>query len=237
MMSSSSQTCIILAGGLGTRLRSVVSDVPKCLAPVGSSSFLEVQIRQLAAIGVDRVVLSLGYMADKVIEVIDRIASLLPVQYVVERERLGTGGAVLHAMETLALDEVLVANGDTWLEGDLTGMLVPLARSDGERFRMAVVEVTDRARFGGVEIDSQGKICRFIEKGRVEPGLINAGLYRLCRQSFGTTCLAESFSLEQEVLPSLVALSAIRGCRINGSVIDIGIPEDYRRFCNLYASY
>jgi D-glycero-alpha-D-manno-heptose 1-phosphate guanylyltransferase len=186
--------------------------------------------------GVDRIVLSLGYMADKIIEAIDRTASPLPIQYVVERELLGTGGAILHAMETFELDEVLVANGDTWLEGDLTGMLAPLVRADGECFRMAVVEVMDRARFGGVETDTHGRVCGFIEKGRQEPGLINAGLYRLCRQVLPITRETRRVSLETEVLPNLAVLGVIRACKIDGAFIDIGVPEEYRRFCDFHAS-
>jgi D-glycero-alpha-D-manno-heptose 1-phosphate guanylyltransferase len=234
MMAGPSQTCIILAGGLGTRLQSVIGDLPKCLAPVGRHSFLEMQIRQLATIGVDHVVLSLGYLADRIIKFIDQVDSPLPIQYVTEREQLGTGGAILHAMETLGLEEVLVSNGDTWLEGDLTSMLAPLEYADGERFRMAVVDVIDRTRFGRVEADPQGRICRFIEKGRGEGGLINAGFYRLCRQALPFNRVAGPLSLELEVLPHLASLRAIRACKIHGTFIDIGIPEDYYRFCNLY---
>jgi D-glycero-alpha-D-manno-heptose 1-phosphate guanylyltransferase len=230
------QTCVVLAGGLGTRLRSVVTDLPKCLAPVGSRSFLDIQIKQLATAGVDKVVLSLGYMADKVIDAVRQAVPPIPVQHVVEHELLGTGGAITHVLDTLGLDEVLVANGDTWLEGDISDMFAPLARADGELFRMAVVHVPDRARFGGIETDDLGRVYRFVEKGHPEAGLINAGLYRLCRQALTACPSTKPFSLEAEVLPHLATAGAIRACHVDGSFIDIGVPEDYRRFCDTHVS-
>ncbi len=225
------QTCVILAGGLGTRLRSVVSDLPKCLAPVGSRSFLDIQIHALAAAGVDDVVLSLGHLAEKVIAAIGPAVAGIGVRHVVERELLGTGGAIAHVLDTLGLDEVLVANGDTYLEGDLAAMLAPLDRAAGELFRMAVVPVPDRARFGGVEVDSAGRVVGFLEKGRSGPGHINAGLYRLCRAALPRH-LTGAYSLESDVLPTLVQRAELRAQAIDGAFIDIGVPDDYRRFCD-----
>jgi len=224
------QTCVILAGGLGTRLRSVVSDVPKCLAPVGDRPFLEIQIRALAAAGVDDVVLSLGHMAEKVIAAIDPRRAGIGVRHVVERELLGTGGAITHVLDTLGLDEVLVANGDTYLDGALSAMLAPLDRDGGEAFRMAVVDVPSRARFGGVELDSAGRVTGFLEKGQAGGGFINAGLYRLCRAALPRD-RAGAFSLEVDALPGLVRERRVRASVIAGSFIDIGVPEDYRLFC------
>lgn len=234
MNATALQTCVVLVGGLGTRLRSAVADKPKCLAPVGDSNFIEIQIARLARAGVQDVVLSLGYLAEQVIDWIAASSHAAAVRHVVERERLGTGGAVAHVMDTLGLDEVLVANGDTYLEGDLSSMLVPLDRAAGEFFRMAVVTVVDRARFGGVEFDTRGQVVGFLEKGRRGPGAINAGLYRLCRAALPPLG-GGAYSLESDVLPQLVRRHSVRVSEIAGEFIDIGVPADYRRFCALHS--
>ncbi len=224
------QTCIILAGGLGTRLRSVVADLPKCLAPVGSRPFLDIQIRQLASAGVTDVVLSLGHLAHLVIEAVPSRVASAQVRHVVEPELLGTGGAIQYALDQLGLDEVIVANGDTYLEGDLVRMLDPLDRASGELLRMAIVEVPDRARFGGVAVADDSRVIGFLEKGQQGRGFINAGMYRLCRDALLSGHVG-AYSLETAVLPDLVTQSHVRACAISGEFIDIGIPDDYRRFC------
>jgi len=227
-------TCIILAGGLGTRLRSVVADRPKCLAPVGDRSFLEIQIATLAHAGVDSVVLSLGYLAEQVIAALVGAAPPIPVRYVVERELLGTGGAVAHVLDTLGLDEVLVANGDTYLSGDLSPMAPTLDRKVGELFRMAVVEVPDRVRFGGVQCNANDRVVGFLDKGGVGPGRINAGFYRLCRAALPAVG-SGAYSLESNVLPQLVREQNVTARPIDGQFIDIGVPADYQRFCTMQA--
>ena len=222
--------CIVLAGGLGTRLRGTVGDVPKCLAPVGARSFLDIQLDTLFAAGVTEVVLSLGHLAEQVVAAAQKHHAGRPVRWVVEPALLGTGGAIAHVMDTLGLDEALVANGDTHLDGDLSGMLAPLDAAHGERFRMALVQVPDRTRFGGVEVDDQGRVRGFLEKGRRDAGAINAGLYRLARAALPAH-RAGPYSLEADVLPGLVAQGAVRALAVDGSFIDIGVPEDYFRFC------
>ncbi len=233
MNPSAPQTCVVLAGGLGTRLREAVADVPKCLAPVGSRPFLEIQICSLLAAGVENIVLSLGHKADQVVDALASMEHQGRVRHVVEPSLLGTGGAIAFALDALGLDEVLVANGDTYLEGDISAMLLPLDRARGELLRMAVVQVADRDRFGGVQLDERQRVCGFLEKGHNGPGCINAGLYRLCR----TTLPASSdgpYSLETLVLPGLVERGAVYALSIDGSFIDIGVPDDYFRFCALH---
>jgi D-glycero-alpha-D-manno-heptose 1-phosphate guanylyltransferase len=200
---------------------------------VGSRPFLEIQIRSLVAAGVNDVVLSLGHMSGQVIAAIDQRLAGIDVRHVVERELLGTGGAIAHVLDTMQLDEVIVANGDTYLDGDLTAMLAPLDRARGELFRMAVVEVPSRARFGGVELGAAGHVTRFLEKGQDGGGFINAGLYRLCRSALPCR-RSGSYSLEVDVLPELVREQHVKSCVIHGSFIDIGVPEDYRLFCETH---
>jgi len=175
-------------------------------------------------------VLSLGYGAQQVIQSLERTAPAVPVRHIVESELLGTGGAITYALDALALDEVLVANGDTYMDGDLSQMLEPLNRDAGELFRMAGVVVPDRSRFGGVESDAAARVVGFLEKGQVGSGLINAGLYRLCRAALPRS-RAGAYSLEADVLPVLVQSRNVTLAIVSGAFIDIGIPADYARFC------
>jgi D-glycero-alpha-D-manno-heptose 1-phosphate guanylyltransferase len=234
MREGSGRTCIVLAGGLGTRLRSAIADLPKCLAPVGDRSFLDIQLDTLYAAGIDDVVLSLGYKAEAVLSAISARPPVVAVRHVVEPVPLGTGGAIAHAMDAFSLDEVLVANGDTFLDGDIGAMLKPLDRAGGELMRMAVVSVPDRARFGGVAVDGRQMVSGFLEKGEHGAGPINAGLYRLCRQAL-PPARKGSYSLEADVLPGLVTRHAVSASPIRGSFIDIGVPQDYFRFRELHA--
>lgn len=227
---SSSVVCVILAGGLGTRLRSVVSDRPKCLAPVNGRPFLELQLDALAELGVNRFVLSLGYMAQAVEKAVMPLRNKYALECVIESDPLGTGGAVLKAMVDLDLDEVLVTNGDTWLDAPLDAMLRQLDLSQGELMRLAAVWVPDRGRYGGLTLRGE-QVVGFVSKGANGPGPINAGFYRLHRRAFAERESGDAFSLETTVLTQLVAQGALTATAVLGSFIDIGVPEDYRRFC------
>lgn len=229
--------CIVLAGGLGTRLRSVVPDLPKCLAPVGGHPFLEWQLRSLAQRGVDRFVLALGYGAYQVRESLNHgWASDFLIDCVIEREALGTGGATQFTMAEAGLSEALVINGDTYLGGDLASMLDPIDSASGERMRIATVRVDDRSRFGGVAVDAEDRVTAFLEKGESGAGVINAGLYRVHHSAFQED-LPATFSMETRVMPRLAAHRALQAREVAGPFIDIGVPEDYRLFAENIARY
>jgi len=222
--------CIVLAGGLGTRLRSVVPDLPKCLAPIAGRPFLEWQLRSLAERGIERFVLALGYGANLVMDSIAQPwAHGLLIETVVERELLGTGGALRFAMEATGLEDALVANGDTFLGGSLQEMLAPLDLAGGESMRMATVQVPDRTRFGGVNVDDMHRVTSFLEKGQTGAGLINGGLYRIRRQVVSNEALG-AFSLETQIMPRLAAQGALQARRVAGPFVDIGVPADYNVF-------
>jgi len=222
--------CIVLAGGLGTRLRSAVPDLPKCLAPIQGRPFLEWQLRSLAQRGVSRFVLALGHGADQVQTALSQDwAKSLQIDYVIEREALGTGGATRFAMKETGLDEALVVNGDTYLGGNLAPMHCTLDLAKGERMRIATVGVSDRTRFGGVELTSHGCITTFLEKGQSGPGIINAGLYRVHSSAFDSSP-GGAFSMETLVMPQLLVHGALWACELAGPFIDIGVPDDYRQF-------
>lgn len=225
--------CIILAGGLGTRLRGVISDLPKCLAPVGKKSFLEIQIGMLRRAGIEDFILSLGYMAERVVEALAAFENFEKIRFAVEPEPLGTGGALAFIMDQFDLQDVLVMNGDTIVTGDLSTMFQPLSFGSQELLRVACLEVENVARYGCIGVNGTGRIVSFGEKRGTGPGLINCGIYHLNRSVFGLRSRT-FFSFENEIVPSLVKHRKAFSTKIKGEFIDIGIPEDYERFCTQY---
>jgi D-glycero-alpha-D-manno-heptose 1-phosphate guanylyltransferase len=229
-------TCVVLAGGLGTRLSSAVPDRPKCLAPVGKLSFLDYQLDQLFAAGVSEAVLSLGHLAEQVVDAIAHSPHRPRLRWVREPYALGTGGAIAWAMDQCGLEEAWVANGDTYLDGDVSG-LRPALDLTRERVRMTLVNSAHRARFGGVEIQS-GQVKAFVGKGLSGAGWINAGLYRVARQAIPLPVgplPTSALSFESDVLPTLVREGHVSASISQARFIDIGVPEDYFRFCDEHA--
>ena len=219
---------LILAGGLGSRLAGVLHNIPKVLAPIEGRPFLEYQLEYLAAEGVRRVVLSLGYRSDSVIDHLAQMIPPLRVETVVERKPLGTAGAIAFARSAITSDPALLLNGDTWLDIDLSEMLerhrtqpVPLAT-------IACVEVDDTRRYGRVEVSANNTIARFLEKDESDAGvgLVNGGVYILSARMLDSITIA-SGSLERDVLSRLAprALRAYLVGRTN--FVDIGTPESY----------
>lgn len=208
-------TCILLAGGLGTRLRDALPGVPKCLAPVAGTPFLQIQMAQLASQGIERFVLSLGHLAGQVIEVAETLRDSFSVEWVVEPRPLGTGGAALFAMHHAALPEALVANADTFIEGDMSALLSPL--NGAEQIRMLAVRSADNARF--------------LPGGAPGPGLVSAGIYRVHRNAFAKYRPGEAFSLEADVIEALAGEGKVAVFVLERPFADIGVPKDYFRFC------
>jgi D-glycero-alpha-D-manno-heptose 1-phosphate guanylyltransferase len=222
--------CLILAGGLGTRLRSEIADLPKCLAPVRGSPFLYWQLKNLSKRGVDNFIISICYQADLIREAIkEPWAECFSIQIIEEPFQLGTGGASKFAMNKLGCDEIIVVNGDTFLGGCLSPLFNRLEVEKGELLRLGIVSVQNRARFGGVNLNVDGKILSFTEKGVNGGGFINCGHYRIHRSAFELINL-DSFSMELDILPILLEKELVKSCQINGRFIDIGIPKDYREF-------
>lgn len=213
---------VVLAGGAGTRLRPVVKDVPKPLAPVAGRPFLHWLLDGMARQGVSRFVLSTGHMGDMIRAAIgDRYAGR-PVAYVHEEEPLGTGGAVWAALARCEGRRAFVVNGDTW-----TGTpLAPLAaQDDAADIVLAVKPVADRARYGSVRVE-EGRVVGVEEKGPCGPGLINTGLYLLRTDLPVRHPMPEVFNFEREVLarPEIFRIAAMR---TEAAFIDIGTPDDF----------
>jgi NDP-sugar pyrophosphorylase family protein len=197
-------------------------------------TFLDLQLEALSMAEVCRFVLSLGHAAEQVLAHLPKLRQFYDVDVVIERELLGTGGAMLYAMHMSGVDECMAINGDTFLDGEFSPMLVQLNRAGGEKLRVATVEMPDRGRYGGLEVQGT-RVSGFLEKGTNSPGPINAGFYRISRAAFGARVPGSVFSFEQDVMPGLVEVGAASVVAIGGGFIDIGVPEDYRRFCARYA--
>lgn len=220
---------LLLVGGLGTRLRSVVPSAPKPLAAVGKKSFLELLIRQLKHQGIRRVILCTGYLADQVEnEFGDGRALDLEISYSRELDPLGTAGAVKLAQPHLkGASEFLVMNGDSFLEIDLR-QLIQFHRDRRALVSVAVVRVEDSSRYGTVKVDSNQKVIGFVEKaGSTGPGSVNAGVYVFSPEVFEYIPEGRS-SLEKDVFPHLLS-KGVYAQEHSGMFIDIGTPEDYAR--------
>lgn len=217
---------VVLAGGLGTRIRGVLGDTPKVLAPINGRPFLDHLLDHLAALGAGRAILLLGVGADKVSAHLDRRSPPLPVIPVIEPAPLGTGGALRHALPNLTSDPVMVMNGDTWLETDFAAFLAEHRRA-ARPVSLLCVQVDDISRYGAVELAESGTVTRFAEKapGRNGPGLINGGALLLSRQALDRLAAGSGPSLETDFLGQLPP-GWIHGWRAEGAAfIDIGTPD------------
>jgi D-glycero-alpha-D-manno-heptose 1-phosphate guanylyltransferase len=223
---------IVLVGGLGTRLRPLVSDVPKPLAPVAGRPFLAWVLEHLAEAGVRRAILATGYMAGAVQSAIGTEWHGMAVDYSIEDAPLGTGGAVRKARAMLRGDGVHVLNGDTFLRYSPAALAAATIRN-GAGIGVALAEVDDVSRYGAVERDGD-TIVRFSEKGRHGAGWINAGCYFLPLGTLAALPDADAFSLEAEVVAPLAAAGRAIGYDGTRGFIDIGVPEDYQRAQSLF---
>jgi D-glycero-alpha-D-manno-heptose 1-phosphate guanylyltransferase len=215
---------IVLAGGFGTRLREVVPDLPKPMAPVAGRPFLEILLSVLARKRFTRIVLSLGFMSEKIVAHFGDSYEGMELVYEVESQPLGTGGAIRAALARCLADHVFIFNGDTYLdvEADEIERLWQASRHPV----IVVREVPDTARFGRVEM-CDGRINAFLEKGMSGAGLINAGCYVLHRQALDDFSLRLPFSLETEYFIKSLQYIRFDGFVTHGRFIDIGVPDDY----------
>ncbi|WP_462249232.1 nucleotidyltransferase family protein [Ferruginibacter sp.] len=224
---------IILAGGLGTRLQSVVADVPKCMAPVNGIPFINFVISYLKKEGVERFIFSLGYKSEIVIEYINKTFTNIDVEYVVEGKPLGTGGAVKLACSKVKGTDVLVVNGDTLFTiniNDFTGV----HKMKDANVTIALKEMKHFNRYGAVEIDTNFTLQQFKEKQFCEKGFINGGIYALNVTAFLSENLPEVFSFENDFLEKNTGRITFCGLPCDNYFIDIGIPEDYNKFIDDY---
>jgi NDP-sugar pyrophosphorylase family protein len=219
---------VILAGGRGTRLQTVVADRPKPLAPVNGRPFLAYLLDQVADAGIARVVLSTGYLAEQFEQVIGSKYRGMEVVYAQENEPLGTGGAIRFAGSLANADQLLITNGDSYCDTDLRAY-IDWHQTGGHDVSLMLVRVSDASRYGTVEMSSDGRINAFLEKRpEAAPGYINAGVY-LIRRAILEQIPEGPSSIERDVFPKLLERLVVKGWVTEGAFIDIGIPSDYER--------
>ncbi|HKO07885.1 MAG TPA: nucleotidyltransferase family protein [Alphaproteobacteria bacterium] len=221
---------LVLAGGLGLRMREALDGGPKLLAPVAGRPFLAYLLDWLAGFGARRIVFALGYGAEAVLDHLAQVQRPgLVLESVVEPQPLGTAGAIRFARSRLSSDPVLVANGDSFVDADLSE-LVERHRKAGALGTLLCTEVEDAGRYGRVVIDAAGRIAGFVEKGASHLGgtMISAGVYLFSRRLLDEIAAGTAASLERDVFERLPAgsLAALAG---RYRFIDIGTPESFAR--------
>jgi D-glycero-alpha-D-manno-heptose 1-phosphate guanylyltransferase len=223
---------VILAGGLGTRLRSVVADRPKVLAPVLQRPFVSYLLDQLAAVGIKQVVLLTGYRAGQVAQELGSRHTGMELFYSPELTPLGTAGALRAAMPLLSTSNILLLNGDSYCHVDLAGC-ADIHRRQRADLSLVVTAVEDSGRYGQVVLASNNQVSRFVEKQpgpSGQKGWINAGIYLLSRGLVEEIPPGRSVSLEREMLPAWTAPGhgkRVFGYCCPGPFLDIGTPESY----------
>jgi mannose-1-phosphate guanylyltransferase len=226
---------VILAGGLGTRLRPVLADKPKVLAPVGERTFLDVLLDRLAGYGARNVVLSLGHLADNVrAHLAANPHGDMTIVAETEPEPLGTAGAIRFIRDRLSNATALVLNGDSLVNADLCDF-VGAHRRGGAIGTLLCARVPDAARFGTVWVNSNDRVVAFREKtGETMPGTINAGSYLMERMLLDRIDAASGPSLERDVFQTLPA--GTLGAHVGDfAFLDIGIPEDLAKIAAFVA--
>lgn len=227
---------IILAGGSGTRLQSIIRDVPKPMAPIDGRPFLEFLIKRLVNSGTTEIILSIGYLHDKIIDHFgDGSLFGASISYCIESEPLGTGGAIRESMKMLDAETALIMNGDTFTSVD-TDSLASFHSNMKAMVSMVVVPISDASRYGTVLVTPEGRVKLFTEKQAAGYNLINSGTY-ICNRSLLDLFSTGNVSFENDILPIIINKGLLAAQIQDVPFIDIGIPEDYQKFCLNYSIY
>lgn len=216
---------IILAGGMGTRLQGVVSDIPKPMAPIGDKPFLTIIFDFLLQHKVERAILSVGYKYEVIKEHYGVEYKGLELVYSVEENPLGTGGAIQLALSHVLGDGVLILNGDSYIDVDVQDFSLAV---ESQNFGMVIKEMTNFDRYGTVTIEGRN-IISFQEKKALVRGYINTGVYYLKKDYLLSLQLPEKFSFENDFMEKYYTQTSFIAFETKGFFIDIGIPEDYAR--------
>ncbi|MBF0343580.1 MAG: nucleotidyltransferase family protein [Nitrospirae bacterium] len=222
------KTAIVLAGGLGTRLRRILGDLPKPMADINGRPFLQYLLEYLIAQGIENCVLSVGYRYNVIIDYFGERYKDLKLSYSIEDEPLGTGGAIKKAMTNVDAQDIFVLNGDTLFLADLAS-LYDFYRSNDCEFAIALKPMRDFDRYGVVVVDQNHRIVGFEEKKHRESGLINGGVYVIKTGVFGGLDLPASFSLEKDVLEQYFKTRRFYAFGFDSYFIDIGVVQDYEK--------
>ncbi|MBR6610969.1 MAG: nucleotidyltransferase family protein [Campylobacter sp.] len=218
------QEAIILCGGLGTRLRSVISDVPKPMAPIKNKPFLAFVLEYLKKQNISRVVLAVSYKYEIIQEYFGNSYLGMQILYSIEKEPLGTGGAILEALNLINSDSCYVLNGDTFFDVNLDRL-----KLDNSDICVALKPMKNFDRYGSVDIDNNSYISAFNEKKFTSNGLINGGVYLIKKHIFNSFNLPNKFSFEEFFQENFLIFNA-KATVFDDYFIDIGIPQDYKAF-------
>jgi D-glycero-alpha-D-manno-heptose 1-phosphate guanylyltransferase len=218
---------IVLAGGLGTRLRSVISDLPKPMAPVNGKPFLHYIFQYLVKQQIKEVVLAVGYKHETICDFFGDAYAGISIKYSLEEEPMDTGGGIKQAFEQVE-GAAFVINGDTFFDVELSA-LYQFYKDTGCDLALSLKQLQNFDRYGTVKVDGQGRIIQFDEKKFIAEGLINGGVYYLHKNLFEKTGSSGKFSLEKDVLEKYAGTLKFYGKTFPGYFIDIGIPEDYQK--------
>jgi len=219
------KTCIILAGGMGTRLQSVVNDRPKVMAEIEGKPFLSCLLDILLRQGIKNVVLAVGYKREFIVNYYNYKYKDIELKYSIEDAPLGTGGAIRQALDYAEDENVFIVNGDTYFDVDYKGMS-DFHDKNNAQITIALKELLDFDRYGSIQI-ANNRIVDFIEKKKITQGLINGGVYLIRKNIFNGFSLTETFSFEIDFLQKYFTKMVCYGYISTGEFIDIGIPEDY----------
>ena len=222
---------IVLAGGLGTRLRSAVPELPKPMAPVAGRPFLEHQLDFWIAQGIRRFVLAVGYRHESIVGHFGTVYRGAQIAYSVETVPAGTGGALALALAHVPAGEpVLVLNGDTYFEVDLTA-LQAFARERDADWCLALFRADEPGRYMGLSVEADGRIVAMRADDRTPGRLANGGVYLVHPRALrDAASIVPPASLENDLFPAwLGAGRRFRGLAFGGAFIDIGVPDDWRR--------
>lgn len=217
---------IILAGGKGTRLQSVVQELPKPMAPIGSYPFLYYQLLYLKQQGIQHAILSVGYKKEHIIDYFGHDFQGMKITYVIENTPLGTGGAIFKSLLEVKGD-VFIFNGDTFFPIDLQSFY-SFHQSKKSDLSIALKKIHQSDRYGTV-VMQEDRIIGFEEKKYMDVGLINGGIYCCNASILASFNMPEAFSFEIDFLQKQVHSLLISGKAFDHYFIDIGIPEDYRQ--------
>jgi D-glycero-alpha-D-manno-heptose 1-phosphate guanylyltransferase len=219
---------IILAGGLGTRLQSVLPGIPKCMAPIHGKPFLAYVLDYLITQEISKVILSVGYRKDQIIDYFGDMYCPLKIEYAIESQQLGTGGAVKLALDQCMQENVFILNGDTYFIPELQSIEKLHFQSKAD-ITIATKHFAKTDRFGLVQTDTEGWITDFRKKdSKSGSGWINGGIYLIKKQVFENFPEGK-FSLENDVFKEACSRFKIKAYQTDADFLDIGIPEDYAK--------
>ena len=215
---------IILAGGLGTRLRTVVSDVPKPMAKIDGTPFLEILMDNMLHYGATEFILCVSYMREKISSYFGDSYKGCPIRYSIEEEPLGTGGAIKQACDLFGLDKAVVINGDSFIKMDYTDFY---KKNSGQQLSIALKYMENASRYGLVETQEKYIRCFNEKSAEAKSGLINAGIYLINKSLWQYAPGEAKFSFEKDILEKHINEIKATYYQTEDYFIDIGVPESY----------